>query len=140
VDLAQLPDLAGVGTGAALVLVIAYLLRANHTDRTQHREVVEALRTQHATETAELTKRIDRLDKRADELEAEVDQERRERRAAEDVAAAADRRAIAAEARADMLATLLEGRAHGDDPATTVRLPPAHPPDGANTSGAARGG
>jgi hypothetical protein len=96
--LSQLPDLAPLGLGGSLVLVILYLLRANHVDRAQAREAREAMDKQHADEVAELNKRLASRDERLDELDDEVDHERKKRRTAEDAAALHWRRAYAAEA------------------------------------------
>lgn len=119
-DLSQLPDLAPLGIGGALVAVIYYLLRVNHVDRAQQREVIEAMTKAHRAETDALDERIRRLEKRADDLDREVDGERALRRKAEDIAAAADRRAVAAEANAALLTQMLERGSFGADSSTTA--------------------
>ncbi|XVV05323.1 hypothetical protein ACQPW3_08005 [Actinosynnema sp. CA-248983] len=93
----------------ALVLVVVYLLSANHrlmtanrSDRaeylaalsareTAHAAEVTAMRTAHAAELAALRTRITKLERRLAGLEGELDAERDRRRAAEDIAAAARR-------------------------------------------------
>jgi cell division protein FtsB len=121
VDLAQLPNL---GVAAALVIVIGYLLAANRSDRAQHRETVTALITQHAADRVSDKAKLAQLSQRVDDLEAEVDLERDERRKAQDLAADAQRRAVAAEAQIALYHRITEGGS-GDRPATTYLDPPA---------------
>lgn len=105
-DLALLPSM---GVAGALVLVVAYLLSANHrlmsanrADRseylsalaareTAHAAELASLRTAHAAELAALRSRLTKLERRLGDLETELDAERDRRRAAEDAAAAARR-------------------------------------------------
>jgi Tfp pilus assembly protein PilO len=103
-DLTALPNL---GVAGALVVVIGYLLSANHrlmtanrSDRaeyltalaareTAHTAELAAQRTAHAAELAALRARLAELERRLGELEGELDAERDRRRVAEDTAAAA---------------------------------------------------
>lgn len=114
-DLSQLPSL---GVAGALVLVISYLLLANRTDRAQQQTTITDLAVRHAADRAADRAELATLRKRVDDLEAEVDLERDERRRAEDRAAEAGRRAAAAEARADTLVKIVQGRSAGDQPAS----------------------
>ncbi|WP_433268146.1 hypothetical protein ACQPZF_03485 [Actinosynnema sp. CS-041913] len=108
-DLLDLSFLPNFGVAGALVVIIGYLLSANHrlmtanrSDRaeylaalaareTAHAAEVTALRTAHAAELAALRTRITKLERRLSGLETELDAERDRRRAAEDAAAAARR-------------------------------------------------
>lgn len=109
----QLPALGGVGLGGTLVFVILYLLRANYNDRTQHKELVVALRASHKEDADEADKKIDRLEKRIDTLDQEVDRERAARRAAQEAQGIAEGRALALQA-------VIEGR-HYDQPPAPAR-------------------
>ncbi|WNV86561.1 hypothetical protein [Umezawaea sp. Da 62-37] len=103
-DLASLPNLGVSGT---LVVVVGYLLTANHrlmtanrSDRaeylaalsgreTQHTAELAAMRIAHAAELTALRARLAELERRLAELEDELDAERDRRRLAEDTAAQA---------------------------------------------------
>ncbi|MCS7484647.1 hypothetical protein ACFFQW_45220 [Umezawaea endophytica] len=103
-DLAALPNL---GIAGALVIVVGYLLSANHrlmtanrADRaeylaalsareTQHTAELSAMRIAHAAELTALRARLGELERRLAELEDELDAERDRRRVAEDAAAQA---------------------------------------------------
>ncbi|ONI92402.1 hypothetical protein ALI22I_03835 [Saccharothrix sp. ALI-22-I] len=105
-DLSMLP---GLGVAGALVVVVGYLLSANHrlmtanrSDRaeylaalaareTAHAAEITAMRTAHTAELAAMRTRISKLERRLAGLENELDAERDRRRAAEDAAAAARR-------------------------------------------------
>ncbi|MDQ3577536.1 MAG: hypothetical protein M3443_08025 [Actinomycetota bacterium] len=97
-------DLSAFGITGTLVLVIAYLLASNHRDRggygralalrdTQHAGVLTAARAAHAEDLTGMRARLSALETRLGELELELDGERDRRRAAEDAAAWARRRA-----------------------------------------------
>lgn len=101
--LSQLPDLAPLGLGGSLVLVILYLLRANHVDRRDAREAVAAATAAHAAEVKKLNEQIAARDERLDDLDKEVDHERLRRRNAEDAASLHFRRAAVAEAHIEAL-------------------------------------
>jgi outer membrane murein-binding lipoprotein Lpp len=99
-DATLLPSL---GITAALVIVIGYLLVANHRDRTtyqtamrqrdsEHAAELVAARTAHDADLNGLRTRLTTLEKRLAELETELDHERDLRRIAQDEAAAARRR------------------------------------------------
>jgi hypothetical protein len=94
-----IPD---VGITGVLVVVIGYLLIANHRDRSAHQRAMRQHDTEHATELAAaraahdadlagLRSRLSSLEKRLGELETELDHERDRRRQAEDDAATARR-------------------------------------------------
>jgi uncharacterized protein YlxW (UPF0749 family) len=106
VDLAILPTF---GVAGALIVVIGYLLASNRADRTQHREVVTALTSQHQGERESFERRIKDLETRVRDLESEVDAEKDRRRHAEDEAAEAKRRALAVEAEVLVLKRNREG-------------------------------
>jgi septal ring factor EnvC (AmiA/AmiB activator) len=109
VDLLDLSFLPNFGVAGALVLIIGYLLSANHrlmtanrSDRaeylaalaareTAHAAEITAIRTAHAAELSAMRARISKLERRLAGLEGELDAERDRRRAAEDEAAAARR-------------------------------------------------
>jgi hypothetical protein len=99
-DVTALP---GLGITGALVIVIGYLLIANHRDRTTYQRAMRQRDSEHAAELAAaraahdadlngLRTRLSSLEKRLAELETELDHERDLRRAAQDDAAAARRR------------------------------------------------
>jgi hypothetical protein len=84
----------------ALVIVIGYLLVANHRDRTSYERAMRRRDAEHAAELAatraahdaDLTgmrSRLSSLEQRLAELETELDRERDRRRRAEDDAATA---------------------------------------------------
>ena len=81
-----------------LVVVVIYLLRQNHQDRTQYRadvariekrsvEDITALHAQHASEMAEVKKELVSLRESNESVIAELDLERHRRWTAEDAAA-----------------------------------------------------
>lgn len=118
--LSAAPGLAGVGAGGTLLLLVAYLFKSNRDDRSQHREIVDALREQHREESGDLEAKIDRLETRIDELQNVIDSERALRRDAQDQAARAEARASAAEAQYLALRHMMGA----DDAPATTRLPP----------------
>ncbi|GAA1292093.1 hypothetical protein [Saccharothrix xinjiangensis] len=82
----------------ALVLIVGYLLSANHrlmtanqSDRAECLTALAARETSHAAELAALRTRIGKLERCLAGLEGELDAERDRRRRAEDDAAAARR-------------------------------------------------
>ncbi|ANZ36481.1 hypothetical protein BBK82_10785 [Lentzea guizhouensis] len=82
----------------ALVIVVGYLLTANHrlmtanrSDRADYLAALAARETAHATEITALRNRVAGLEDRIGELEDELDRERDRRRQAEDIAAAVRR-------------------------------------------------
>ena len=90
------------GVAAVLVVVIFYLLRQNHADRTQYREHITRTEAEHADEIraiearhAEQMKRVEdelaKLTKKIEKTLADLDAERDKRWHAEDVAAQARR-------------------------------------------------
>jgi hypothetical protein len=99
--------LPSFGVAGALVLVVLYLLSANHrlmtanrSDRaeylsalaareTAHAAELTSLRATHAAELSALRTRLSKLERRLAGLEGELDAERDRRRKAEDDAAAA---------------------------------------------------
>jgi hypothetical protein len=96
-------DMTGFGIVGTLVVVIGYLLLANHRDRTTYQRAIRDRDAEHAAELAAartahnedlngLRARLSSLEKRLAELETELDHERDLRRIAQDVAAAARRR------------------------------------------------
>jgi chromosome segregation ATPase len=96
-------DVTGFGILGTLVVVIGYLLVANHRDRNAYQRTIQARDTEHAAELAAartahnddlngLRTRLSTLERRLAELETELDHERDLRRAAQDDAAAARRR------------------------------------------------
>ncbi|MBP2320499.1 outer membrane murein-binding lipoprotein Lpp [Kibdelosporangium banguiense] len=96
-------DVTGFGILGTLVVVIGYLLIANHRDRTtyqramrqrdnEHAAELTALRKAHKEDLTSLRTRLSTLEDRLAELETELDHERDLRRAAQDDAAAARRR------------------------------------------------
>lgn len=95
-------DVTGFGILGTLVVVIGYLLVANHRDRvtyqrairhrdSEHAAELAATRTAHSDDLKSLHTRLTTLEKRLAELETELDHERDLRRAAQDDAAAARR-------------------------------------------------
>lgn len=109
-DLSQAPAVGGVVGLGILVLVIFYLLGSNRADRDQHLATLKARDEAHAAEQKACDERIDKLGQRLAVVEARVDKEQELRRQALDKSATADRRAAAAEAKADTLQKLLETR------------------------------
>ncbi|MCP2248196.1 hypothetical protein [Lentzea aerocolonigenes] len=94
-DPSLLPQL---GVAAALVIVVGYLLTANHrlmtanrSDRAEYLKALAARETAHAEALTALRNRVSVLEERIAELEDELDRERDRRRAAEDIAAAVRR-------------------------------------------------
>jgi chromosome segregation ATPase len=96
-------DVTGFGILGTLVVVIGYLLVANHRDRTTYQRAMRQRDSEHAAELAAARKahnddlnglrtRLSTLENRLAELETELDHERDLRRAAQDDAAAARRR------------------------------------------------
>jgi hypothetical protein len=96
-------DVTGFGILGTLVVVIGYLLIANHRDRTAYQRAMRQRDSEHATELAAVRKahkedlnglrtRLSTLENRLTELETELDHERDLRRAAQDDAAATRRR------------------------------------------------
>jgi hypothetical protein len=92
--------LPSVGMTGVLVIVIGYLLVANHRDRTSYERAMRRRDAEHAAELASartahdadlvgLRSRLSSLEQRLEELETELDRERDRRRRAEDDAAAA---------------------------------------------------
>jgi predicted nucleic acid-binding Zn-ribbon protein len=95
VDPSLLPQL---GVAGALVIVVGYLLTANHrlmtanrSDRAEYLKALAARETAHADELTALRNRVTGLEERIAELEDELDRERDRRRQAEDIAAAVRR-------------------------------------------------
>jgi predicted nucleic acid-binding Zn-ribbon protein len=94
-DPSLLPQL---GVAGALVIVVGYLLTANHrlmtanrSDRAEYLKALAARETAHAEEITALRNRVAGLEDRISELEDELDRERERRRQAEDIAAAVRR-------------------------------------------------
>lgn len=86
------------GVAGALVIVVGYLLAANHrlmtanrSDRAEYLKALAARETAHANEITALRRRLAALEDRIAELEDELDRERERRRQAEDIAAAVRR-------------------------------------------------
>ncbi|PWK83181.1 hypothetical protein C8D88_11166 [Lentzea atacamensis] len=87
-----------LGVAGALVIVVGYLLTANHrlltanrTDRADYLAALAAREAAHAEEIKGLRARIVVLEDRLGEVEDELDRERDRRREAEDIAAAVRR-------------------------------------------------
>jgi predicted nucleic acid-binding Zn-ribbon protein len=94
-DPSLLPQL---GVAGALVIVVGYLLTANHrlmtanrSDRAEYLKALAARETAHAEALTALRNRVSGLEERIAELEDELDRERDRRREAEDIAAAVRR-------------------------------------------------
>lgn len=94
-DPSLLPQL---GVAGALVIVVGYLLTANHrlmtanrSDRAEYLKALAARETAHADELTALRNRVAGLEDRISELEEDLDRERERRRQAEDIAAAVRR-------------------------------------------------
>lgn len=94
-DPSLLPQL---GVAGALVIVVGYLLTANHrlmtanrSDRAEYLKALAARETAHAEALTALRNRMTGLEERIAELEDELDRERDRRREAEDIAAAVRR-------------------------------------------------
>ena len=94
-DPSLLPQL---GVAGALVIVVGYLLHANHrlmvtnrSDRAEYLKALAARETAHAGEITALRTRVAELEERLGEVEDELDRERDRRREAEDIAAAVRR-------------------------------------------------
>ncbi|KJK50416.1 hypothetical protein UK23_10450 [Lentzea aerocolonigenes] len=94
-DPSLLPQL---GVAGALVIVVGYLLTANHrlmttnrSDRAEYLKALAARETAHAAEITALRARLVEVEDRLGEVEDELDRERERRRQAEDIAAAVRR-------------------------------------------------
>lgn len=75
------------GVGTTLVVVIVYLMRQNHADRTQYAEAARAVAAQHAADMASVRDEIAALKDGNAKVLAELDAERHRRWRAEDLAA-----------------------------------------------------
>ncbi|MQA62295.1 MAG: hypothetical protein GEU86_12515 [Actinophytocola sp.] len=82
-----LENLGGIGSAAAVVVLLVYVIRNGGADRQAYQQALAAAEQRHAAEMDRVRARVDGLEQRMQELTKQPDEERQRRWHAEDVAA-----------------------------------------------------